>query len=158
MIQTEFKPGRLEWRTETMTAAYLQEQYLNDPWDDGFLAFSQKEQRLSEGGVAFLNSCLIGKADACGGPEGYLMEAGLWRTRGDQQEELSLERQGDDFFIQYWRLTKDADDASADCYWRTAQTFVRGNLTGLFPGRLASIEVVVPSHRLRLYLTKGVTE
>jgi hypothetical protein len=157
MADTNFKGGRLVWQTETIDSDTIRSRYLTgQSWSDGFIAFSATEQRLAEAGIEKLSSWLDGRSDANGGPEGYLMEAGLWRTAAANFEELALEREGDRFVVQHWLLNTatDAADGMA-CYYRPAKTFTRGNAKP-FSGAVDSFEVVVPEHRLRFYLTKGV--
>ncbi len=157
MAENDFKAGRLVWSSGKMDADTLRSQYLQEQvWSDGFLAFSTTEQRLTEGGLDLLSRCLEGRSDAHGGPEGYLMEAGLWRTVVSGLEELAIERDGDNFSVHYWCLYTSPDESDAmECFYRQAKTFVRRNVRP-FSGALESVEVVVPEHRLRFYLTKGV--
>ncbi|MCX7635113.1 MAG: hypothetical protein N2Z74_05135 [Syntrophales bacterium] len=154
MNSATFHEGSLQWQAASMTSDAIAEQFLQQTWDDGFLAFSDSERRLDKEGFLLLTAALKGRADAVGGPTGYLMEAGLWRNRGAIVEELSLEREGEVFFVQYWRLTRHAPPEAANCYWREAATFVRGNLGHVFVGNIKTLEVIVPDHRLRLYLTE----
>jgi|GEM_PF-1097316 hypothetical protein len=153
-----FKSGRLVYESGIMTTGELENRYLQTPWPDGFAAFSAGEQRL--GAAGDLRRLLAGRRDGTNGPEGYLMEAGLWRNRDCVFEELAIEREGDDFFVQFWRLeTGDTGDTGAAdhlCYYREADTFVRGN-TEIFSGGMPTLEVVVPELRLRFYLTRGAS-
>ncbi|HOF05360.1 MAG TPA: hypothetical protein PK175_09085 [Syntrophales bacterium] len=150
----KFNEGFLQWRAETMTPEAVKAQFLEQEWDDGFLAFSNSERRLGGDGLSLLGAFLNGRADRHGGPEGYLMEAGLWRSRGAVLEEISLEREGDNFFVQHWVLQKNVSPKESNCYWRKAETFVRGNLGEVFSGAVKTVEVIVPEHRLHLYLTR----
>ena len=169
----DFRSGALAWFSGPMTVEAIKKEYLNRKWDDGFAAFSNGEVRLDEDTMAALADLLAGRRLQEGdvalrkkfaGFEGFLMEAGLWRRsqeKGEKKvlEELAFEREGEGFFVQYWRLEpeKAAGDGGLSCWWRPAATFVRGNLKKLFPeGKVATREVVVPEYRLRFYLTEGV--
>lgn len=168
----DFKKGRLLWFAGNLTAKELAEKYLNNDWDDGFVAFSNAEKRFNNfGGVAELKTLLSGRiqdqekpqeerADGLAELEGYLMEAGLWRHKMNTAvyEELSFDREGDNFFVQYWHLSVDEKESteSWSCYFRTAKTFVRGNLKRVFSEKsITTFEVIVPEKRLRFYITKG---
>jgi hypothetical protein len=134
-------------------------QFFHKPWDDGFAAFGNDERRLADlGGTNALSGLLQGRISNQPNLEGFLMEVGLWRNDGACYEELSLEREGDDFFVQHWRfwLTTGGQQDGQPCYYREAATFVRGNLHKLFPeNAISTYEVIVPEDRLRFYLTKG---
>ena len=157
MADTNFECGRLLWQTETIGTDTLRSRYLaGQTWSDGFIAFSTTEQRLAEAGVEKLSRWLDGRSDTDGGPEGYLMEAGLWRSTETTFEELAIEREGEKFVVQRWQLNTAGGAANGmECYYRPAKTFARTNVKP-FSGAVDSFEVVVPEHRLRLYITKGV--
>lgn len=159
--QNAFTSGSLHWHTGSMTAAELVQRYLDRDWQDGFAAFSNAERRLGEiGGTAHFTKLLDGRIEQQDGIEGYLMEGGLWRhdPAGQIFEELCLEREGGKFFVQYWQLclSERAEDGASPCYWRPAATFARGNLRSLFPEQIiTTFEVIVPTDRLRFYITRG---
>ena len=156
-----FCAGSLFWSAGLLTAAELAGRHLKQGWDDGFAAFSNAECRLGElGGWECLAGLLEHRIEGHAGLEGFLMEGGLWRrdTSTDVYEELALEREGERFFVQYWRLTlRGSDDPKARrCYTRPVETFARGNLHKVFPEKtIQAFEVIVPEDRLRFYLTRG---
>ncbi len=155
MTTENFKPGRITWTSDHVHADELTGKYLNNPWVAGFAAFSNYEKQLREDEIKTLSQYLVGRSDEQGGPEGYLMEAGLWRNNATVFEELALEREGDLFFVQYWKLdTTDPEPDQTNCYLRPANTFPRGNID-IFKGSLATFEVIVPTERLRFYITRG---
>lgn len=159
--QTPFSTGSLLWSVDTMTAKEFTHLHLNSDWHDGFAAFSNAECRLRElGSPKHLAELLDGRIENHDGLEGFLMEGGLWRSDAKTQvyEELALEREGNRYFVQYWRLSlhKSTEQGSSRCYWRDAATFARGNLHKLFPEKtIAAFEVIVPADRLRFYITRG---
>ncbi len=174
MKKDDFAAGALAWFAGPMTADKLEEYYLIDrKWDDGFAAFANGEVRLHHlGGPADLAGLLSGSRlqeregldrEKFPDLEGFLMEAGLWHRQngpdgGELLEELAVEREGEEFFVQHWRLVpgKTAGKGELSCWWRPAAAFVRGNLKRLFPeGEIATREVIVPRYRLRFYLTEG---
>ncbi len=146
----DFRDGRIKWVSGIMKGKELKDRYLHEDWQDGFVAFSSEEIRL-RGFDQDWNAWLCDdKKDA---NKGYLMEAGLWRNNGALFEELSFERQGERFFVQYWRLDTGSNNKSGmKCYYRDAGTFVRGNIK-IFNPEIPSFEVVVPDSRLRFYIT-----
>ena len=151
-VNDSFEPGRVLWSQGLMNASKLLKEYLKSTtWDDGFIAFSSEEKRLKDFDKDWDN-WLKNKNSA---ENGYLMEAGLWRKDDSTVEELAIEREGENFFVQHWRLdTSDSDNAGMKCYFREARTFKRGNIK-IFDGTVRSVEVIIPDFRLRLYLTKG---
>ncbi len=126
-------------------------------WDDGYLAFSNVEKRIKD-----LNDIEV---DALSGringlvsdAEGYLMETGFWRTKGDESEEIYIEREDGKFFVERWRLKKKViqeemtDARGYVCFWRETQPLVnRGVFKDYPPGAL---EVVVPDARLHIFMS-----
>lgn len=156
MSKGAWTDGILVWKSEKQDAAKLRKGYLNSEWRDGYVAFSTVEKRLAEFGLDKIKMLLAGRADTQGGPEGFLMEAGLWRFSANGiYEELSLEREGDQFVVRYWKVRQKKEGEKANCFFRPANTFVRGNLTNLFKDKIPSLEVIAHEHRLRVYLTIG---
>ena len=154
MDDAQFRDGYLLWSSETISAVSLIKKHLGSPWEDGFAAFARMEQRLAADDMKMLPDWLEAKEAMAGKREGHLMEAGLWRTERAVYEELAIERAGDEFFVQYWHLSV-SGQKEVNCYWRQAETFIRPNLEIFKKEAPISIEVIVPEHRLRLYLTKG---
>jgi hypothetical protein len=155
MPEHEFEDGHLTYEiaTEAMPAFDLSE------WDDGYLAFSNAERRLSELKDLPVSRLLGGKAQGIDGVEGYLMEVGLWRSRDEVFEELSVEREDRGYFAQRWRLeTRPTDGKTANCHFRRATTQPRAK-GKLFSGSdLRSMEVVCPATRLHFFITCGGNE
>lgn len=155
VVNVSFKPGRVLWSQGLMKASDLIEKYLKSiTWDDGFIAFSSEEKRLKDFDKDW-DTWLKNKKN---GKNGYLMEAGLWRKDDSTVEELAIEREGENFLVQHWRLdtsNSDNDNAGMKCYFREAKTFTRGNIK-IFKGLLPSLEIVVPETRLRFYITRGM--
>lgn len=127
-------------------------------WDDGYVAFSNKEFRLEE-----IKKKLDGKSlsaieninvkGVIEGAEGFLMEIGLWRKSDDgSYAEISIEREDVGFLVQEWKLSKVKSDRSMLCYYREVETKPRGN--SIFKdSSIKSIEVIVPENRLHFFLT-----
>ncbi|RJX21132.1 MAG: hypothetical protein C4563_05310 [Desulfobulbus sp.] len=153
-----FKKGWFTWVSKSVQPNDLEREYLCREWDAGFTAFSNCERSLREvGGVLGVIKFLTCRAEEQGGPEGFLMEGGLWRKDGDDAyEELAFEREGDNFFVQYMRLDtrQTVNEGQDECYYRSADTFVLGALK-VFSGDLSTVEVIVPEYRLRFYIARG---
>jgi hypothetical protein len=156
--QASFQAGWLEWQVKILDAEKVRSGFLERAWSDGFVALSNGELRLKDvGGTESLSRLLQGRIENLHDLEGFLMEAGLWRETDGCHEELALEREGDEFFVQHWKLTTgdNSDQAGLRCYFREAKAFVRGNLNKLFPeNNIDTFEVIVPEDRLRFYLTR----
>lgn len=158
---SDFRPGSLVWSAALLTTSDITRRYFDKGWDDGFAAFSNAECRLQElGGWEHLPGLLDHRLEGHAGLEGFLMEGGLWRrdTASEVFEELALEREGAQFFVQYWCLSfqKGDDRKGQRCYVRPMETFARGNLHQVFPEKtIPAFEVIVPEDRLRFYMTRG---
>jgi hypothetical protein len=129
-------------------------------WDDGYLAFSTAETRLSGIRDRFKKEWLEGEIDPFEAFDGYLMEIDLWRKSGGVFEELVLEREDDGFKRQYWRLSTDPGNEKPNCYWQEAFTRARKPIGAerIFNEEsddLRTIEVVWPKHRLHFFITAG---
>ncbi|RMG04484.1 MAG: hypothetical protein D6726_03275, partial [Nitrospirae bacterium] len=131
-----------------------------DQWDDGYLAYSTVEERLSavKGKDKDLKTLFSSHTGDSG--RGYLMEADLWRERDGVYEEMSIEREDGNFLIQTWRLYGSAEtppeQGALRCFYRHTKTMPRGLSLerGLFKEEeLKSIEVVVPERRLHFFIT-----
>jgi len=133
-------------------------------WDNGYLAFSNREIRWRERNGHPLIDLFEGKADGkIQDVKGYLMEVGLWRSENDRMfEEVCIEREDRGLFFQRWilitagfKLEKPTDY----CYYRKAQTMAGGwhsKKHRIFENKdLKSIEVVVPKTRLHFFITTG---
>lgn len=157
MAADEWQKGFLRMSVTTLSPDKLRSDYLSDNahWHDGYVAFSTIELRLKEVGLPKFREWLEGWSDGTTGrPEGFLMEAGLWRSDNDGFEEVAVEREGDLFQVRSWRITIKNRNGAIDCYYRPARTFVRSNLK-VFTGLLPSMEVVAPEHRLHIFVTIG---
>lgn len=155
-----FESGSLVWVSGIFPPEDLALRFLEKAWDDGFVAFSNGERRVNTiGGRQAMADLLAQRIEGQDGLEGFLMEGGLWRASTTSvYEELAMEREGDNFFVQHWRLSpeKMANKEEMPCFYRKAQTFVRGNLVNIFPEQtIPTFEVIVPEHRLRFYIIRG---
>ena len=159
--KTDFREGRLEYLSFTISNPSEMPLYVvfESPWRDGYATFSRGEVRLAMLGshtAAHLWEERVNNLPDC---EGFLMEMDLWRDDGKgTYEEISIEREDDGFFCQYWRLEM-SGNKQANCYFRRAKTEPRRPLGGrpsLFgEGELLSWECVVPEHRLHFFITTG---
>ncbi|HOP86859.1 MAG TPA: hypothetical protein PKZ54_10375 [Syntrophorhabdaceae bacterium] len=131
-------------------------------WDDGYLAFSNVEKRIKDLNDLEVDG-LLGRINGIvSDAEGYLMEAGLWRAKYDQYEEIYIEREDDRFFIERWQLKKkvmqeDATDAQGYlCFFREAAPLIYGPTLkkGIFlEEELGALEIVVPNARLHIFIS-----
>ena len=151
-----FSEGRLTYTVEEMGAEKAA-QILGEAWEDGYLAFSNREVRLaaisredrgklSEGRI-WENQLALG---------GYLMEAGLWRVDKDSGNivEACLEREDGRFLLQRWELAMEADEA-VNCHWRLHKNLpTRTDLA--FQNGIDAVEVIVPEKRLHFFITRTV--
>lgn len=159
--KTDFIEGRIEYQSFTLTKPAEMPECVafQKPWQDGYIAFSRGEARLSEIGDATAARLWEEKVNNLPDCEGFLMEMNLWRDNGGNVfEEISLEHEDDGFFCQYWRLEKAGGD-QANCYCRQAKTSPRltfGDRKSLFAeGELSSWECIAPEHRLHFFITTG---
>lgn len=156
MSKRDFRNGRLEYEAGPVDAGAVDLDL--SQWEDGFLAFSTAEVRLSGIRDRFRKDWLEGEIDPFEAFDGYLMEIDLWRKNGGVFEELVLEREDDGFYRQYWRLSTDPSVEAPNCFWQEAGTRVREPIdtAPLFSGGdLRSIEVIMPTHRLHFFITAG---
>lgn len=132
-------------------------------WDDGFLAFSNREWRFDKKSHPKQIPLLL-SGDNQKTANGYLMELDLWWAPSQGVfRELVLEREGTSFFVQDFTLCKTPPDGQKlNCYFAKAKTRPpkkdkdpnKARKRILFESKeLASIEVVVPDTRLHVFLT-----
>ena len=131
-------------------------------WDDGYLAFSNREIRWKDRNGKTLIDLFEGRADGkIDDVEGFLMETGLWRGENNRMfEELCVEREDKGLFVQRWvLLTSGFEPEKINCYYRDAHTMAGGGHSErhrIFGDKeLNSIEVVVPEKRLHFFITAG---
>lgn len=168
MRYKDFKEGFVAYTV----AHELPPDFSLDGWDDGYIAFSNKEFPVNNKikGMPFKDIIKVRynkgnlPPDALKDAEGYLMELDLWRHKDGVYEEISIEREDRGFLVQHWKLYADGKEGDGyeatgnkgkfNCYyyWRVAETKPRGN--SIFKD-LKSIEVVYPEHRLHFFLTVG---
>lgn len=161
MSSNEFQDGFITYESGLRKPEYfgaLGEQ----EWNDGYLAFSNREIRWRERSGHLLSNLLEGKADGkIHGMEGYLMDVGLWRSENDRLfEEICIEREDLGLFFQRWILiTAEFEPGKPNCYYRHAHTMAGGghsqNHWVFKTSDLKSIEVVVPETRLHFFITTG---
>lgn len=150
-----FEEGRLTYTVEEMDAEKASH-VLAEAWEDGYLAFSNREVRLaaiSRGDRGMLSEGRIKENRLA--LNGYLMEAGLWRADKESGNivDVCLEREDDRFLVQRWEL--DMQTTRGDvCYWRRHDKLPikKGSL---FERELGAIEVIMPESRLHFFLTIG---
>ncbi|MDQ7031594.1 MAG: hypothetical protein Q9M37_02610 [Desulfonauticus sp.] len=119
-------------------------------WDNGYVAFSNREYPLQELKQLDLKQ-MLNQDQLPKDAEGYIMEIDLWRKTDHVYEEISIEREDTLFFIQHWQLFTQKIDGADLCFYRCASTAPRAN--SIF-NQLKSIEVVVPDKRLHFFITK----
>lgn len=161
MRDNAFEGAWLDYEILTLNADEAAALLQPSEWDDGFLAFSNTEMRLKDlpRGLSSFDLCCK-SIDGLDGVEGYLMEADLWRRRGEVFEEISLEREHRCFFFQKWKVRLVTGKEKSNCYWQLAKTFARtpiGSGKDLFGkgNLLPSIEVIQPETRLHFFITTG---
>ena len=156
-MSPDFFEGYIKWENELLSADKLEQKIRETgSWQDGFAAFSNDEIRLRGDKTRELAGWLTGRIETMSGIEGFLMEAGLWKNDKTVYEELAIEREGENFFVQHWRLDTAPESGVVNCFFRKADTFLRGNIE-IFKDEQKSMEVVIPQFRLRLYLTRRTT-
>ena len=160
MNTSEFQDGYLIYTCELKTLESVCADIDFTGWDDGYLAFSNKELRMREisaGIESLLQGDELGKVTTIDGVEGYLMEVDLWRGADNGFEEISLERGDEGILCSRWKLATHKPGEGIKyypCRWRQVATFPRAN--SIFHNHeLQSIEVIVPENRFHFFITKG---
>ncbi|MCX7966015.1 MAG: hypothetical protein N2596_05265 [Syntrophorhabdaceae bacterium] len=154
MTDLDFKEGLFQYNTLKGDFNLIKGEIKDlKEWDDGYLAFSNKEIRIAHVDVSL--DSLSGRVNGIiPGIEGYLMEANLWRTKDGIIEEMYIERDGNKFYLEKWILfkTPDTNKGGFKCFYREADTLV--NERGIFKrDHISAIEVIVPEARLDIFLT-----
>jgi len=157
MSASEFRDGFLLYECEKISMDELLSRYDFSGWQDGFIAFSNKEKRLSDIKTD-VKILLIGdnqgKVSGLDGVEGYLMEINLWRSHGAGWEEIVVERDDDGFYCQRWKLLKQESRGKNyfECRYRPVNTYPCHN--SIFKDQtLESIEVIVPQTKFHFFIT-----
>jgi len=159
MAEKKFNEGVLYYSTLTVDFSGLAKEIVDfKDWEDGYLAFSNKELRLNDVNLRLdeLDGRLNNKIS---GVEGYLMEAGLWRKKDNLVEEVFAERRETIFFVERWALLLNGAYVTGQdgwqCFWRNADVFTINK--GIF-GRLGAVEVIAPDLRLNVFLSLNTNE
>ncbi len=162
MIPDSFDKGYIDYTVEKKNIDDLEKENIDlSTWGDGYLAFSNKELRLTDlPGDSDINTLLKDKITNINGIEGYLMEINLWGKNNEAYEEISIEREDSGFLYQRWKLhTELKENHEPNCYYRKVDTLPRKPIAGaerLFnSNELKSIEVIVSSGRLHFFITTG---
>lgn len=151
----DFKEGFFQYRTQICDFNGLREKIGNlKQWDDGYLAFSNTELRLTQIDLPLdaLEGRINGKIPEA---EGYLMEVDLWRKKDGAYEELYMERNDREFLIEKCVLfeQKDSESNGYMCFWR--ETDLITNERSIFKKEeISAAEVIVPDVRLHIFITK----
>lgn len=158
MEYKNYNDGYLDYTSEIIKD--IGEDIKLNEWENGYLAFSKGEIRLSDYNTLNCEDVFKSKVSLPDIVDGYLMEANVWRNRGGLVEELVIEREDNGFLIQRWTLyTKKTDKNDTNCFYEFIKPHQRktiGNTISLFTDEeLASIEVVYPEYRLHFFITTG---
>lgn len=154
MDTEKFTPGYISYEASAKTVEETAELIASiQTVEDGFMAFSNQQERIRLPFDPSHTAQLLQTHDP--GGKGYLMELDLWGALEGGCFEISIEFEDSGFFVQQWRLDYTcAADRTANCYYRWANTFRRGN-TDIFSGdELRSIEVIYPERRLHFFITR----
>ncbi len=153
-----FMEGAISYTMETMSADTLASELATAAWKDadGYIALSNTELRL---GRAKGQGLLQGEklAERIDPARGYVMEVNVWTKAGTSLCELSAEREDDKFIVQKWLLNTAVAPGAGNCWHKKADILSGSHHRGdkvLF-GKLESIEVVWPEHRLNFFITTG---
>lgn len=139
-----YKKGELEFFIRKLTLPEI-EPYLREKWDEGYLAFSCKEEIYT--GKEDLIEFIRGRFD-----NGYLMEIGLWRKKDSGYEEINIERIQGLFRLHYFKLT--IPPQKANCFYREVRIPARKNsIFGRFLDNFSGLEIIYPSYRIHIFMT-----
>jgi len=155
-MREPFKAGKLACQVGTCDSEQLW-QRLKGTWDNGYLAFSNREILYADLPAGRLSAALLrDRVTDLEGIEGYLMEIDLWRNCDGRLEELVAERADCGWQVQQWTLRTDVAEDEGNCWYRPAATRPGGHHHGreLFE-QLSTIEVVWPERRLNIFLGRG---
>lgn len=151
LSHNNFQEGYLEYN---ISNEFPSELSLTE-WDDGYLAFSNKEVRLSDfTNLIDFKELEKNRINNIQGIdlEGYLMEACLWRTKGRTVEEISVEREDNGFYVQHWKVSLNYIEGAIPCYFRPIEVEPRINSIFSDIALYITYEVVVPSIRMHFFL------
>ncbi len=132
----------------------VQDYSFPDPanWDDGFVAFSSREERL---GVFLKNNAVLSCAHVSP-QDGYIMEVNLWKKQGNMLEEVCVERLDDSVLEQKWTLEMEPSPEQTNCYFQETEAIFReGTKDKIFSGNLKCVEVIQPDTRMHVFMSRG---
>lgn len=155
MSTNDFNPGWLRFES----GKYDVNQDIDIWLNKGYLAFSNKEKQYDPNyDSVLLKQTLASSTNSFTGYPGILMEINLWGESPEKglYSELSIEREANGFFFQWWTLfTQEPDqviDLDLNCYYQKVNT---ESQRGPWAGKLESYEVICPKHRLHVFITCG---
>lgn len=153
MKSEKFQDGYLEYVSSNQDHAFVLDKVGSlEDWENGFLVFANREIKLSKTDFSLkevINQRVTTMtAGSLTGAEGYLMEINLWRRNEEHWEEIVAERQGTQFFVQQWQLSKSNSAKASNCSFRPVDTWYALSRT-----KCPTLEVVCSRERLHFFIT-----
>jgi len=160
MINNGFKKGLLTSKVKVNVAPAEIVALACEKWKNGYIAFANGEKRLDCFDQVEFDQHFFSDRIQDIAPEfeleGYVTELNLWRNVGNTIEEIAIEREENNYFIQHFHLDMTAPDSN--CWYRDSDTIAGSHHNGarqIFSGKLSSVEVVWPEKRLNIFITVG---